>query len=299
MKRKYNNYIIMANEFLLKSEYIKAQEAYIKSLEFAMTNKELTDSYFEIADIYLIEGEYEKALQTFRKIIEIDENLPGSYYGIAVYYDLKNDLDLAKKYYELAISKDETYDRAYYYLAHILDRMGRKDEAMECLFKCIELDPYDYVSYNDLGSFYEERSEFETALKYIDESLKICPCYFRALYNRGVVLYKMDRPMDALKEYKKALDESTEEDIYLNMSAIYISLKDYKSAIEILLEGIEENPDSENLYYNLGCSYEKIGRRREAVDAIKKSIELNEDILKFAKNDIDMKKILEEEDLIG
>ena len=299
MKRKYNNYIIMANEFLLKSEYIKAQEAYIKSLEFAMTNKELTDSYFEIADIYLIEGEYEKALQTFRKIIEIDENLPGSYYGIAVYYDLKNDLDLARKYYELAISKDETYDRAYYYLAHILDRMGRKDEAMGCLFKCIELDPYDYVSYNDLGSFYEESSEFETALKYIDRSLKICPCYFRALYNRGVVLYKMDRPMDALKEYKKALDESTEEDIYLNMSAIYISLKDYKSAIEILLEGIEENPDSENLYYNLGCSYEKIGRRREAVDAIKKSIELNEDILKFAKNDIDMKKILEEEDLIG
>lgn len=299
MKRKYNNYIIMANEFLLKSEYIKAQEAYIKSLEFAMTNKELTDSYFEIADIYLIEGEYEKALQTFRKIIEIDENLPGSYYGIAVYYDLKNELDLAKKYYELAISKDETYDRAYYYLAHILDRMGRKDEAMECLFKCIELDTYDYVSYNDLGSFYEERSEFDTALKYIDESLKICPCYFRALYNRGVVLYKMDRPMDALKEYKKALDESTEEDIYLNMSAIYISLKDYKSAIEILLEGIEENPDSENLYYNLGCSYEKIGRRREAVASIKKSIELNGDILKFAKNDIDMKKILEEEDLIG
>lgn len=289
----------MANEFLLKSEYIKAQEAYIKSLEFAMTNKELTDSYFEIADIYLIEGEYEKALQTFRKIIEIDENLPGSYYGIAVYYDLKNDLDLAKKYYELAISKDETYDRAYYYLTHILDRMGRKDEAMECLFKCIELDPYDYVSYNDLGSFYEERSEFETALEYIDKSLKICSCYFRALYNRGVVLYKMDRPMDALKEYKKALDESTEEDIYLNMSAIYISLKDYKSAIEILLEGIEENPDSENLYYNLGCSYEKIGRRAEAVASIKKSIELNGDILKFAKNDIDMKKILEEEDLIG
>lgn len=299
MKQKYNNYIIMANEFLLKSEYIKAQEAYIKSLEFAKTKKELTDSYFEIADIYLIEGENEKALATFKKIIEIDGSLPGSYYGIAVYYDLKNDLDMAKKYYELAISKDETYDRAYYYLAHILDRMGKKNEAMECLFRCIELDPYDYVSYNDLGSFYEERSEYDTALKYIDKSLKICPSYFRALYNRGVVLYKMGKPEEALEEYKKALDESTEDDIYLNMSAIYISKKDYKSAVEILLEGIEENPDSENLYYNLGCSYEKLGKRAEAVVAIKKSIELNEKILDFAKNDIDMKKILEEEDLIG
>ena len=289
----------MANEFLLKSEYIKAQEAYIKSLEFAKTKKELTDSYFEIADIYLIEGENEKALATFKKIIEIDDSLPGSYYGIAVYYDLKNDLDMAKKYYELAISKDETYDRAYYYLAHILDRMGKKDDAMECLFRCIELDPYDYVSYNDLGSFYEERSEYETALKYIDKSLEICPSYFRALYNRGVVLYKMGKPEEALEEYKKALDESTEDDIYLNMSAIYISKKDYKSAIEILLEGIEENPDSENLYYNLGCSYEKLGKRAEAVVAIKKSIELNKKILDFAKNDIDMKKILEEEDLIG
>ena len=299
MKQKYNNYIIMANEFLLKSEYIKAQEAYIKSLEFAKTKKELTDSYFEIADIYLIEGENEKALATFKKIIEIDDSLPGSYYGIAVYYDLKNDLDMAKKYYELAISKDETYDRAYYYLAHILDRMGKKDDAMECLFRCIELDLYDYVSYNDLGSFYEERSEYDTALKYIDKSLKICPSYFRALYNRGVVLYKMGKPEEALEEYKKALDESTEDDIYLNMSAIYISKKDYKSAVEILLEGIEENPDSENLYYNLGCSYEKLGKRAEAVVAIKKSIELNEKILDFAKNDIDMKKILEEEDLIG
>lgn len=299
MSKKYNNYIIMANDFLYRSLYKKAQEAFYKALSFAITTKEKTDAYFEIADIYLIENEYEKALLIFKEIIELDPSLSGGYYGVALYYDINNDLEKAKYYYEMAIKKDETYDRAYYYLAHVLDRMGNSKAAMDYLLKCVELDPYDYVSYSDIGALFEENNENEKALEYIDKSLLICKNYPRALYNRGVVLGRLKKYDEALEEYKKALDESNAEDIYLNMSAIYLMKEEYKNAVAILLEGTFENPNSENLYYNLGCAYEHLGKRKEAVDAIKKSIELNHDILEFARGDEEIKNLIESEEIIG
>ena len=39
------------------------------------------------------------------------------------------------------------------------------------------------------------------------------------------------------------------------MSAIYIEDKEYLKSIEILTEGINNNPEAHDLYYNRACSY--------------------------------------------
>lgn len=295
MNRKYNNYLIMANDFLYKGKYDSAQKSFEKAYFYALTDKEKIDALYEVADICLMDSEYQRAYEIYCQIIKLNEKEIGAYYGKAICFDYKNDLNSAIENFKKAIEIDYFYDRAHYYLACDYDRLNMREEAIRELKICIELDPYDYVSYSDLGAFYEESKEYEKALFYINKSLEIANSYGRALYNKGVVFSKMKNKKEALKAYYLALDNSNDQDIYLNISVIYIENKDFEKSADILLEGISENPNSVNLHYNLACTFENLNRRQDAKKHLREAIKLNKDALLWAKKDKDLKKLVLEE----
>ncbi|SHH28087.1 Tfp pilus assembly protein PilF [Anaerosphaera aminiphila DSM 21120] len=293
--KKYYNYIIIANDFLAVEEYTKAFDSFEKALKFASSGEQKIDVLFEMADIYLIFEKYSLAREIYLKILNIDSLRSGAYYGLALCNDfLKGDIKDTIKYYELAIKYDANYDRAYYYLALAYDRVGEKQKALELFSKCVELDDMDYISYNDMGAIYEELKEYEKAKFFFEKSLEINPNYFRALFNMGVIFGRMGNINKALSYYKEALEESKDSYIYLNMSAAYIEKRDYRSAVEILTEGIHYNAKSVNLYYNRACSKVNLGDRKSAIVDLKRAIDLNEDVVDWAKNDPDLCDIIKE-----
>ena len=289
MTRKFNNYIILDNEFREKEDLQKALDAFNKAYDFALTNKEKIDSLYEIADINLIFKNYDAAYKNYSDIIELKNDEAGAYYGLGVVSDFLN-LSLTKQrdFYLKAIELDDSYDRAYYYLAHVYLALQEDDKAKDCLNKCIEIDDMDYVSYNDLASIYEQEKNYNRALELLSKSILVCPNYFRSLYNLGVVYKALGDNQKALYYYNLAKEESSFAYIYLNMSAIYIEHKDYESAIDILTEGIFENNDSVNLFYNRACCYKNKNEIGLAISDLKKAISINSEAYDWALNDIDL-----------
>lgn len=294
-ENKYNNYIIIANDFLGEESYFKAYKAFEKALEFASNNNQKVDVLFELADILLIFEKYKEAKEIYFKIIKLDKSRSGAYYGVALVNDfVAGDVNISIKYYKEAIKWDENYDRAYYYLAHSYDKIGDKKSALDNFNKCIEIDEMDFISYNDIGSIYEEQGDFELAKKYFEKSLSINPKYFRALFNMGVVYKDLGNLDKALEYYISAIEYDQNPYIYLNMSAIYIERKDYLGAIDILNEGILYNPDSVNLFYNRACSKANLSRKDEAIKDLKEAIKINKDAFDWAKKDPDLYNIVKE-----
>lgn len=293
---RYNNYIIIANDFLLDEDYKSAFKAYSRALNFAKTSVEKIDVYYEIADIHLIFDQYENAIEIYNEIIKLDEESSGAYYGIAVSHELLgSDLRFAEKYYKLAIKYDENYDRAYYYLGHIYDRLGDKEKALELFRKCVEIDETDFVSINDIGSIYEEFGQFDKAKEYFERSLKINPEYSMALYNMGVVYKRLGDVDTAINYYYKSLEEEKYHLTYLNLSAIYIERNQLDKTLEILDEGIFYNPDSVNLHYNRACTFSKLGDSKSAYRDIKRAIEINSDAYDWAFSDPDLEELMRRE----
>lgn len=291
---KYNNYIIMANEFLYKEDYTKATKAFSKALEYSSNNKEIIDALYEIADIQLLKNNYEGAFNTYKKIIFLNPLEAGANYGLAVANDfLKGDFKISIEYYKKAIEIDSEYDRAYFYLAGIYDKLGKKKEALECLEKCIEIDSYDYNSYNFIGAIYESEGNYQKALTFVKKSLDIKPTFGEGLFNMGVIYKAMGYNDKAINYYKKAVGEFESPYLFLNMSAIYIEKKDYESAIKILKEGLLDFPDSVNLHYNLSCSYNNLGNKDLSIDELKKAVQINSDALDWARKDEDLKNLVE------
>ncbi|WP_062552192.1 tetratricopeptide repeat protein [Peptoniphilus phoceensis] len=296
MDLKFKNYLILAEEFLLNEDYDRAEELLIKSLKF--TSKEDIDEkisvYFELCDIFLKKEKFNEAVTYFNKILDLKE-MPGAYYGLAICNDFCNgDINYSIKNYKLAISLDENYDRAHYYLAHAYDKIGKSNLAIDELKKVIDIDEFDFVSYNDLGSIYEVLNKDDLAEFYVKKSLDIKSDYGRALYNMGVLSKKKGKNKLALKYYYEAIGKFEDPFLFLNMSAIYIENKDYKSAINILDRGLEDFPNSVNLHYNKACSFHLLGRDDLAKDEIIKAIEINSDAYIWAQTDDDLKEIVKE-----
>ncbi len=110
----------------------------------------------------------------------------------------------------------------------------------------------------------------------------------------GVLSKKKGDNKLALKYYYEAIGKFEDPFLFLNMSAIYIENKDYKSAINILDRGLEDFPNSVNLHYNKACSFHLLGRDDLAKDEIIKAIEINSDAYIWAQTDDDLKEIVKE-----
>lgn len=296
MDLKFKNYLILAEEFLLNEDYDKAEDLLIKSLKFTSDEDidEKISVYFELCDIFLKKEKFNEARTYFNKILDLKE-MPGAYYGLAICNDFCNgDINYSIKNYKLAISLDENYDRAHYYLAHAYDKIGNSNLAIDELKKVIDIDEFDFVSYNDLGSIYEVLNKDDAAEFYVKKSLDIKSDYGRALYNMGVLSKKKGDNKLALKYYYEAIGKFEDPFLFLNMSAIYIENKDYKSAINILDKGLEDFPNSVNLHYNKACSFHLLGRDDKAKDEIIKAIEINSDAYIWAQTDDDLSEIVKE-----
>lgn len=296
MDLKFKNYLILAEEFLLEGDINRAEDLLLKSLKF--TNDKDADErisvYFELADLYLKKENYDRAKFYFEKILSIKE-MAGAFYGLAITNDFINgDINYSIKNYKKAIELDDNYDRAHYYLAHAYDKIGKTNLAIEEFKKVLAIDEYDFVTYNDLGSIYEIENKNDLAEKFVKKSLEIKGDYGRALYNMGVLSKKKGDNKLALKYYYEAIGKFEDPFLFLNMSAVYIEEKNYKSAINILDRGLMDFPNSVNLHYNKACSFSLLGDKKRAKEEIIKAIKINGDAYTWAKTDVDLCEIVKE-----
>ena len=79
--------------------------------------------------------------------------------------------------------------------------------------------------------------------------------------NRELSLHKA-KLMDVIADFEKALQISPQMHLaYYNMGVVYITLRDYTSALSAFNKAIELNPDFGEAYYNRGYVYFTLGNR--------------------------------------
>ena len=72
---------------------------------------------------------YDGAMQSFSKAIEINPKNAQAHYGLGGIYNYLKDYDKAQKAFETVIRLDPTHYNGYYSLGYTLEMMGRKEEA--------------------------------------------------------------------------------------------------------------------------------------------------------------------------
>jgi tetratricopeptide (TPR) repeat protein len=130
--------LYIGNCYALKSDYNKAIEYYLKSLEKFPKNKELLLS---IGNAYNNINDHENAMKWFSKLSIDDIGNIDSLYNIGVIAYNKGDFEMAATYFKKSTEIDATFAEGFYQLGMTYTALNKSAEAVEALKKFMEIAP--------------------------------------------------------------------------------------------------------------------------------------------------------------
>lgn len=236
--------------FILKSKgyYKHAIEAFYKALELDNTSTELL---LEIADIYNLMGEEERALNYIELILDKNPTHIGAMTLLKNIFIAKsawNKAELAaKNIYSISNNPGD--------LASILFLLNKQKLFQEvCKYK-IDYKTPDILYEIAYAKMFNNPKE---AQNLINQALEIEPNNFKLLLLKGKILFKSNKQDECSALLAEMPFDNSNPD-FLNFAGLVKQhQKDFKSAINYFKTAVSLAPNSAELYYNCGSTYFKM-----------------------------------------
>ncbi len=147
---------------VLRKEYDRA----IKLLDekIGAGSKNIFDFYRLKGDIYLKNGDYEKAKTVFEEVLAKYE-LPWAKLALGKVFFYEKDYLEARDTFEEVIEDNKTFMEAYDWLSKTLVKLGDMEEAQQVLMNAIEMSPKAILRQKALGEVAFKNKDFNTAEK--------------------------------------------------------------------------------------------------------------------------------------
>ena len=217
-------------------QYDLAAETFRKVV---LLNPRFQPAYYELAQSQLNQDSPQAALATLKMAGEQFERIfVGEYLTAMAYCRLKNyDQGINHLTSAEVIARatetnrlDETF---YYQLGTVYERKGDFQEAEKNLLRSLEIAPDFAEAQNYLGYSWADRGEkLDRAYDLLKKAVKTEPENPAFLDSLGWVLFKLNRPADALIQLRKAVDLSPQPDATLldHLGDIYAALHRWDEA---------------------------------------------------------------------
>jgi len=141
--------------------------------------------------------------------------------------------------------------------------------------KAVELCPYNFDAYRDLGRNYDEQGDTMRAIENYDMALHYNPYESLTLNNKAVIFFHMNKYGEALEMFKLAVRSNPRyADGLKNLGSCYGVFKDYDNAILYFNKSLEfETDDAKKpeTYRMMGMTYQYMGNQPMADVFLEKS----------------------------
>jgi tetratricopeptide (TPR) repeat protein len=131
----------------------------------------------------------------------------------------------------------------------------------ETLFqRAVEVEPRNYLAYNNLGFYYANHERQSEALENYRKSLEINPDYVDSLNNMGYSLAKQGRNAEAIPYYERALRvQPNHVEVNNNLGNALSDEGKFDEAIEHYQTALKNKPDHADAHNGLGISLVNLG----------------------------------------
>ena len=241
-----------------------------------LINPHIADYYNDLGVIYFDNViDDNKAIEYYKKAIELNPQSHTYLNNLGLVYEALKDFPNAQFYFEKAIEVNPTAENNLLYrLAYVYARMGNV-EATENIMKNLSKEDQKAECYNCLGIYFYEQKDYEKAIEYYQNALKInvLPVYFD---NLGLAYECVEKWQEAATMYEKLVEIEPTNDIYFNrLVHNYFKLKDNEKVLIYVNKTIELQPQNAVYQGNLAYVYTSLERYQEAIVAYEKAIELD------------------------
>lgn len=133
-------------------------------------------------------------------------------------------------------------------------------------------DPLTLDEHVTLGLSYENKGEYDLAVKEYNKAIKMSDDDFRPFFYAGNVYYKKNEYNLAEKYYNKALKIAPDNgDVHNNLAWVYLDTGRYDDAVMAAERAVRINR-SPNYLNTLAHAYTGMGRYKDAMDVLKEAL---------------------------
>lgn len=238
-------------------------------------------AYYQLCNVYEEQGDYERAISTCKKLIEIQPHVVEFHCKLAGYLYLNNEVSEAIEHYQTAITLNYnpiTTSVVAQTLGFLFQENNNDlDAAISAYQTANLLNPADIDIYLNLGNVFFEKSSYDNALVVYKKALDLYPHNAKLHCNLGYLYWGKGDIPQAIIEYEKAIKYNSSYDIaYNNLGVIYLDdLGKIKEAIELFEEARACNPNYALANYNLARSIAIKGDKIEAAKLYRMALDIN------------------------
>ena len=194
-------HINLATIFQIENNNNKALEHYKRALEIGEAHPELFNN---LGMLHFANKSWDSAEYCLKQAIELKPLYSKPYANLAKLYQMQNKVDLAFQYYEQAIHADGPDAETFYLYASLSMEKNKTKEAI-ALFQHVNKDFLDTAFL--LGCCHYSLNDYPTALPYFEYALQKDPANKSILYNFAQALLNAKDYARALDCYAKCLEE--------------------------------------------------------------------------------------------
>lgn len=229
-------------------------------------------AYLNRGVIYYEKGEFEKSIEDYSKVIEIDPRHAKAYSNRGSAHEGLGNFELAIKNFTKAIELSPELPGLYSNRGNALMRLKRYEGAIKDYNRAIKIDPEYTKAYSNRGVAYGKLGKYELAIRDYGRSIEIAPWKAMTYNNRGFTYESVGRYKEALRDYTKAVElEPGYAKVFNNRGNTYRKIGELKKAIDDYKKALRLDPGNSTSYFYLGLCYESMGEKERSIENIKKA----------------------------
>jgi TolB-like protein/Flp pilus assembly protein TadD len=255
----------------------KAISYFMQAIEsdptYALAYAGLADSYYRLANVFAPDRDaMPKAKAAALKALEIDELLAEAHAALGmVKLAYEWDWAGAEKQFAWASQINPSYPVAHQRAGLLLNLLGRFEEAHRELRLALALDPLSPNVYWGLALSLFLARRYKESIEEIAKSLEIESGFVPTLHLLGRVYEQLDRPLDAVKAFKRALAVSNSPMLLAALGRAYALLGDRQSAEAILADLANQSKQHYVSAYNEATIQLGFGKKNLAISCLEKA----------------------------
>ena len=186
----------LAEVYLIQGNFDAAISTCTKAVKI---QPHLASTYLTLGNIFQSHNLFEQAINTYHQALEIEPDFPQVYANIGSIYYKKGEFNLAILNYKKALEINPDLASVQLMLGNVFSRIGEFDHAVYCYQKLLQIEPEDPKAYFKLAEVFALYANLESAFDYYQKSLSLQPNYRAAFFK----LYQLIKPETTENELEK------------------------------------------------------------------------------------------------
>jgi tetratricopeptide (TPR) repeat protein len=227
------------------------------------------ETYYEASKEKVI-GNYDKAIELYKKCIELDPKDAAAMFELASIYTEQARITDAMPYAEKAVELDPANKWYKILLVRIYQAQGKYPDAGKIIDQLILADPDNLEYYEDEALNYIYSNDYKNAVKSYDILEQKLGVNEDISIQKEKIYIMMGKPEKAIEEIQKLSNAFPDEPRYLEMLAeLYMTGGMYDQALEVYNQILKIDPDNPYINISLSDYYRKKGDRDKSLEYLK------------------------------